>query len=691
MKKLICAQIAALCASLLTAVSSPVTEPSLASQIKSKPIFPTPLTWTGSAEPTDAASSDLLKAFETFDQGQPKAGIAALEEYLQANPTSGWDASIRVNLAEYYRSHGRYSQALAHWETVWNETKNSTNSSDQKLAVRAVAGWTRLLASLGEKAKVETILAELDKLQLRRGSFGAPIEETREGVSVMNVSPGKAYRCGSFALGYVAQAMHLEAGDIVNLFNTESPDGGFNLSQLLGLAKTNGLELTAVRRPVGGAIIVPSVIHWKLNHFAAVVERKGDRYKLMDPTFGGQVWLDADTIDAESSGAFLVPKDKTPAGWQKISAREASKIYGKGFPNCFPGPLDGGPPGGCGGGGAEDGDNSGCEPPSSNDGPGGSGAPPPPPPCCGMPTWDVSEPYINLWLSDVPLAYRLSDGKWMNLLLRYKQRGEDKGSQIGNFGPNWECNWIGFMASDGTTATYSNHVATGGVFPYDAAGAPQYNTGATLSSGPVPVIRLQPPAGGVRPVPICVLHTNGALPGPVPIRISSQGAQNMYATIVSSSSGSTNYFLTQSCDQYGRVTQYNYATNGSVIGIASVIDRDGLTNTLAYNNATFPNLITDVTNAYGFSAHFAYDSEGRLTNITDEIGLSTFFQYRQRQQYNKYGYPLRKQPVPAIFWSQHKPSLCWKCASRATGDRSLRGRPATLRILRLRSSWRRGR
>jgi hypothetical protein len=39
------------------------------------------------------------------------------------------------------------------------------------------------------------------------------------------------------------------------------------------------------------------------------------------------------------------------------------------------------------------------DPPDSNDGVAGD-APP-----CGMAVWRVSEPYINLWLHDIPLRY----------------------------------------------------------------------------------------------------------------------------------------------------------------------------------------------------------------------------------------------------------------------------------------------
>ncbi len=41
----------------------------------------------------------------------------------------------------------------------------------------------------------------------------------------------------------------------------------------------------------------------------------------------------------------------------------------------------------------------------------------------------------------------------------------------------------------------------------------------------------------------------------------------------------------------------------------------------------FSNLIASVTDPYTRTAHFYYDSSGRLTNIVDMIGMSTTFQY----------------------------------------------------------------
>jgi len=90
-------------------------------------------------------------------------------------------------------------------------------------------------------------------------------------------------------------------------------------------------------------------------------------------------------------------------------------------------------------------EDDGCDPPAGNDGPSGDGSPCAKNSAPGMAVWRVSEPYINLWLDDTPLRYRLASGKWMELTLSYKQRGETREEFIGGFGPGWSCNWLGLV------------------------------------------------------------------------------------------------------------------------------------------------------------------------------------------------------------------------------------------------------
>ena len=55
-------------------------------------------------------------------------------------------------------------------------------------------------------------------------------------------------------------------------------------------------------REQSGAFVVPSVVHWKLGHYAALVRQEGDHYLLQDPTFRNNVWATKAALEAETSG-----------------------------------------------------------------------------------------------------------------------------------------------------------------------------------------------------------------------------------------------------------------------------------------------------------------------------------------------------------------------------------------------------
>ena len=61
--------------------------------------------------------------------------------------------------------------------------------------------------------------------------------------------------------------------------------------------------------------------------------------------------------------------------------------------------------------------------------------------CCGMATWWISEPEVNLRMEDEPISYFPGRGVRVSFHLSYRQRvsiGED--SIIFGVGTNWTCN-----------------------------------------------------------------------------------------------------------------------------------------------------------------------------------------------------------------------------------------------------------
>ena len=156
------------CVSLATQFRVSGEEPSLASQLKGALVFTTPIIWVGNVEPPKSDSDALRDAITNFGYGV-KQGINALESFVARNPESPWTPSLRVHLAEHYRENGRYTLALSHWETAWLLTKDSEGRNSRDIASRAVAGWTRLLGSLGRKDQQAELFNEASRLGLDKG------------------------------------------------------------------------------------------------------------------------------------------------------------------------------------------------------------------------------------------------------------------------------------------------------------------------------------------------------------------------------------------------------------------------------------------------------------------------------------------------------------------------------------------
>jgi YD repeat-containing protein len=119
------------------------------------------------------------------------------------------------------------------------------------------------------------------------------------------------------------------------------------------------------------------------------------------------------------------------------------------------------------------------------------------------------------------------------------------------------------------------------------------------------------------------------------------GAVDVYGFRPTNSSGNGDFhYLTQRIDPQGHVTQFiydGYDPNNalSAIRLRYVVDANGGTNTLTYAPADYAtnlltggtNLVIQVTDPYGRSAHLAYDQHGLLTNITDSMNLSSTIIY----------------------------------------------------------------
>ncbi len=283
----------------------------------------------------------------------------------------------------------------------------------------------------------------------------------------------------------------------------------------------------------------------------------------------------------------------------------------------------------------EDPDN--CDPPAPNDGvfggepcDGGSGGS-----CPGMAVWRVSEPYINLWLEDTPLRYRMASGQWMDFKLTYKQRADLRDTKIAGFGTNWQCDWIGMLVWTGGDYV-TNYSAGGGARGVAVDGTLEPLSGSRFSAGVIEESSesLQSSAQA-RSESAAVLLSEGGGGGAGSSAARGlefpRGTVSLYTNTVVVAGERTNYLLSAKVDRYGRSTKFtwtNEVVGGETVSrLLKVIDKDGRECTLSYTNTSYPAFVTAITDPYGRTARFLYDSAGRLTSITDTIGIVSGFTY----------------------------------------------------------------
>lgn len=558
------------------------------------------LVWIGDKEPNEAENKELLQVLGHLQQPEWRAD---LERFLRDHPASPWAASLHYDYASFCRRTGRTTKALEHFEAAWNCAKDDTSAAGKRLSGTVLANWTDLLSSLGRLDELKRLVAIGDRWHFVNAADGNKFQGAKHSYLLMQQHPEMAYRCGTFALKAVGGVMEPTNQMLEGLVAVPSPTNGFSIAGLLDLAKKYGLNLVAVRRTAGQDLIVPSVVHWRQNHYAAILRKRDEFYLVSDPTFGREQWLSAEVINQEASGEFLIPTGSQTDGWTQLAINEAKAIHGMGLPNDI-----------------KDGKDQGCKP-------GG-----PCPPCeNGMPVWWVSEPYINLWMADEPLSYLTSRGDPVTLRLSYKQRdsrpaGADERVSTAGWNNSWssyihlvsefpcgqtecppsfaDCEATVYLPNGGEIdfgpgQTYDSENRIGFQEVFSPSGA------TALSSG------VDNGARGVE-----IIHADGSVDvyGTCFVFLAQYGGYPEAECLLSrhiSPSGDTTYFE-------------HAAVNPSAYVLTFVIDPDGRTNTLSY---TSQNLLSSVTNAYGQSAHLLYDSHGNLTNIVDAQGLSSSIAY----------------------------------------------------------------
>lgn len=581
-----------------SADGSSVAPAELIGKIRWTAVFSEHVVPVGKRPPNTAESEALYQIVQDVfrSKGAPNKWDA-LEAFVKANESSPWTPSIRAGLALNYREQGRYSRALEHWEKAWEATQDSTDPEGRHVAEFVLAHWSRLLASLGRVEKLNGLIAANASRTFSHPPFYQLWLGTLEGYQVMTTRPEISYRCGTYALFEVGKQLKGPQFPRKELLGIPSPTNGFSVATLVEVAGRHGLNLVASRRKSGDAIPVPSVIHWRQKHYAAVLERSGEYYKVIDPTFGHEQWLSQVALNEEASGVFIAEPSRFKGDWTPLEAPLMASTRGQGYPNNI-----------------DDSDDVVCQPNQDLV----NGAPNPENQCAGcgegpgvadvssigMPKWRVSEPYITLWLTDEPLGYQPGQGDRVSFRLHYKHRETRSNGNLYGVGPQWSLDWQSYVHPLGSGS--SAEVFFGG-------GGSQVLEDNTLSFGN----RLKL----VNSVDTSTIFYP-------------DGSQDVYKKAFGRtlSFGLHDFLLSERINRFGQKTTFEYeSTNSIQPRLFTVVDALGARSSVRYGEAasgtTDRMLITSVEDPWGRVARLYYNDRGFLRKIVDTQKNETSFEY----------------------------------------------------------------
>jgi len=558
-------------------------------------------------EVTERESQDLDAALKEFHDAPLKAEqrgdyadyVKPLLAFIEAHPKSNWNAALQLNLGLGYYHAGYFSRAFTSFEKAWQLGRNATEPHAHLMVQRAVGELAKMHARVGHAKELEALLKDVGSRPIG-GPATELIQGAREGLWQFHHNPGEAYLCGPNALKNVLIMLKAKPEQLKVTDDARSGKHGFSLTQLAALAGKTGLKYTLIHREPGQPIPVPSIINWKIHHYAAILAEQNGRYQIADPTFGeaGVLAATARTIDEESSGYFLVPAKamSVKAGlapealakgeWRKVSAHssEAQAVYGMGradssAPECTR----------C------DGTQISTQ---------------------GMAVANAHSMVVSLHINDTPVGYQPQKGGTpMFTQLTYNQREGEQPATFGfsNVSPKWSFTWMKSFKEDPANPGASPRRVWGGggglnyVFYYANGGDHGIEPGELPDNS---VTWRYPITSGV--------------PTTKYVRNLPDGSQEVYALNNGATTNPKLYFLTSVIDPHGNTTTYNY---DSTFRLTSVVDAMGRSTTFTYGLSASPLLITQITDPFGRTSQLTYDTSGRLASITDPVGITSSFTY----------------------------------------------------------------
>jgi RHS repeat-associated protein len=541
-------------------------------------LFALPLVPVGPSRAQDnrALADALVRYDAALTRGAARDELEPLLEFQAAHPRSPWNAALQVNLGAIYRQTGHFSRALASWNAAWQATREADDLHARAVADASVAQLSQLLAFLGRKQALASLLNEIRARPLR-GTAAELVSESARGLSDMQRLPESSFKCGPFALTRILQYTEPvpPTAALAILSAARSTPQGLSLADVHALALRAGMHYQMVFRSAGAPLMLPAVAHWKVGHYAAIVAEEADRYRVQDSTFGEDIRMGHATLDDEASGYMLVPRGTLLAGYRNVSVAEAARVWGRGDT----------------GNNKDNGATGPADTQSSNV------------TCGGCTTWSVEPMVVSLALHDVPVGYTPPVGPAVQFDVYYSQRDVQQPQlfNYGNLGRKWTSSWLSYVTD--------NRDLNGTIELYRRGGG---NETFTFASG----ASASNPGPFSQTIVTRVVDASGGASGFV--RQFSDGSSEEFAQAFG-----TKYFMTALSDMHGNALQLAYDAQ---MRLVTLTDALGQVTRIDYTDAD-PLKITHVTDPFGRAAAFAYNADGNLESVTDTLGIVSRYSY----------------------------------------------------------------
>jgi YD repeat-containing protein len=501
--------------------------------------------------------------------GQPES----LESFLRDWPESRWAGAIEHNLGLLKYREGYFTAALGYWESAWNRLKDSKDARLHALANQSLAELAGMDARLGRIELLRPLLGVLKEREVG-GSARQMLDTSSDALHEMEARPDQSFKCGPYALANVRKALGIPDALASAIREIRSPYRGFALTEISHLATTLGMPNQMAKWSDAVEIPVPSVVNWKLGHYAAIIGKQGGKYRVKDLTFGFDNFVSAEAIRAEASGYFLLPVANVPAGFEMVSADEGFKVFGRGNPNLdMPNQLT----------------------PDDEQVPEKK-------PSCGMADYTIHTMMVSLHVEDAPVGYAPPFGPAVEVRVSYNERETLQPANLNytNFGRQWTHNWNGCIKITSTTAAT---VVIRGGGSEDHSLNPS-NPNAIHPKSHSRLLRVSPTRWD---------------------RLLPDGSREVYQSLVSpDSQGLGTFWLSQVIDPAGNAVTLKYDSN---YRLSTITDALGQRTTFSYSVPEDIYKVSAVTDPFGRQATFSYDANGELVTVTDVIGMQSHFGY----------------------------------------------------------------